>query len=154
MSKRTWTEKELRSAIISSRSIAQALIKLGLKPKGGNYQQFNKYVRIFSLDVTHFLGRGWKKGLSVPQKSKLPLEVILTKESDYQSFKLKKRLFSAKLKPEHCELCGWSKRTNNGYLPLELDHINGDHRDNRLENLRVLCPNCHSLQPGHRGRTK
>jgi len=45
-------------------------------------------------------------------------------------------------------------KTPDGYLPLELDHINGDHHDNRLENLRILCPNCHSLKPTHRGRRR
>lgn len=41
--------------------------------------------------------------------------------------------------------------SEDGRIPLELDHINGDRHDNRLENLRVLCPNCHSLKPTHRG---
>ncbi|KKQ13143.1 MAG: hypothetical protein US27_C0015G0001, partial [Candidatus Moranbacteria bacterium GW2011_GWF1_36_78] len=48
--------------------------------------------------------------------------------------------------------CGWHKVSKDGRLPLELDHINGDSKDNRIKNLRVLCPNCHSLKPTHRGR--
>ena len=82
------------------------------------------------------------------------LEDILVKNSNFQSYKLKKRLFSAKLKKPRCELCGWAKKTADGRLPLELDHISGDSKDNRLENLRILCPNCHSLQPTHRGRNR
>ncbi|MGB4076287.1 MAG: HNH endonuclease [Minisyncoccia bacterium] len=39
-------------------------------------------------------------------------------------------------------------------MPVELDHVNGDRHDNRIENLRILCPNCHSLKPTHRGRNK
>lgn len=58
------------------------------------------------------------------------------------------------LKPACCEECGWAKISNDGRLPLELDRINGDRNDNRIENLRILCPNCHSLQPTHRGRNK
>ena len=80
------------------------------------------------------------------------LEEILTPDSDYQSFRLKLRLFAANLKPRSCEECGWATSTADGYLPVELDHINGNPRDNRLVNLRILCPNCHSLKPTHRAR--
>ncbi|KKR20443.1 MAG: hypothetical protein UT50_C0017G0003 [Candidatus Moranbacteria bacterium GW2011_GWA2_39_41] len=85
-------------------------------------------------------------------KPRIKLEDILKKDNYFQSFKLKKRLFAANLKPRHCEECGWKKVSEDGRTPLELDHINGDSADNRLENLRVLCPNCHSLKPTHRGR--
>ena len=79
---------------------------------------------------------------------------ILVENSIYQSFKLKKRLFLAKLKEPKCEECDWAKISVDGRIPLELDHINGDRHDNRLENLRVLCPNCHSLKLTHRGRNR
>ena len=85
-------------------------------------------------------------------KPRLELKNILVKNSNFQSYKLKKRLFAAKIKLKHCEECGWNKEAIDGRLPLELDHINGDSRDNRIENLRVLCPNCHSLKATHRGR--
>lgn len=83
-----------------------------------------------------------------------PLVDILVLGSDYQRFKLKARLFREGLKKPLCEECGWCTRSDDGYLPLELDHINGDRHDNRIENLRVLCPNCHSLKSTHRGRNR
>ena len=85
-------------------------------------------------------------------KPLLSLDEILVKNSTYQSYKLKKRLFKEGLRPKYCEECKWAKITKDGYLPLELDHINGDRHDNRLKNLRILCPNCHSLKPTQRGR--
>ena len=96
----------------------------------------------------------WNKGLRGIGTYRRPLETILVDNSDFQSFKLKKRLFSANLKPKMCEECGWARMSPGGYLPLELDHINGNRHDNRLENLRILCPNCHSLKSTHRGRNR
>ncbi len=150
--KRKWTEEELKKAVKNSTSYRQILAKIGLIEAGGNYEQVKKYIKEYRLDISHFRGRAWNKGLRGMGKPLIPIEKILVKDNNFQSFKLKKRLFSAKLKPEHCEKCGWAKRSTDGYLPLELDHINGDRHDNRLENLRILCPNCHSLQPTHRGR--
>ena len=150
--KRSWTIEQLKRAVKSSRSYAQTLIKLGLKEAGGNYIQIKKYVKENNLNVTHFKGRGWNKGLRGIGKPLIPLEKILVKNNHFQSYKLKKRLFAAGIKLPRCEQCRWAEKTIDGYVPLELDHINGDHCDNRLDNLRVLCPNCHSLTPHHRGR--
>lgn len=154
MKTRTWTESQLRQAVKKSRSIRQALNFLGLKEAGGNYAQIKKYIKEYGLDIKHFKGRGWSKGLKGIGKPILPLEKILVQNSNFQSYKLKRRLFTAGLKQSHCEECGWAEKTRDGRLPLELDHINGDSRDNRLVNLRVLCPNCHSLQSHYRGRNR
>ncbi|HEY4477322.1 MAG TPA: HNH endonuclease [Candidatus Paceibacterota bacterium] len=129
-------------------------MKLGLREAGGNYEQVKKYIKEFKLDIKHFHGRAWNKGMRGIGKPRIPLHEILIENSSYQSFKLKKRLFAGGLKPQHCEECSWSVRSQDGYLPLELDHINGNRHDNRLENLRILCPNCHSLKPTHRGRNR
>lgn len=142
------------SAVVKSTSIRQVISKLNLIPAGGNYVQIKKYIDILKLNTDHFKGKAWNKGLTGIGKYRMSLPDILKANSSFQSFKLKKRLFAAKLKEPKCEMCGWAKRSEDGYLPLELDHINGNRKDNRLENLRILCPNCHSLQPTHRGRNK
>lgn len=146
-----WDEEKLRSAAKNSRSIRQVLGKLGLVQAGGNYDQIKYHLKKFNIDTSHFTGRGWNVGLQFIPKPAMPIRQILVRNSLYQSFKLKKRLFKEGLKKMACELCGWSKKTDDGRFPLELDHINGDRTDNRLTNLRILCPNCHSLQPTHRG---
>lgn len=154
MKKRKWTQSDLEKAVKKSRSIRQVLHHLKLKEAGGNYTQIQKYLKIFNIDSSHFTGRLWNKGIKTGPKPLTPLEKILVEESIFQSHKLKNRLISVGLKKPFCEECGWAQKSPDGRLPLELDHINGNSHDNRLENLRILCPNCHSLKPTHRGRNR
>lgn len=152
MKRRTWTKEALIEAVRESTSIRQVLFKLNLKQAGGNYAQINKYIEFYKINKRHFKGRGWNKGLTGFRNPRISLKKIMVKNSYYQSFKLKNRLFVSGLKFPKCEECGWAEISDDGRMPLELDHINGDSKDNRLENLRILCPNCHSLKPTHRGR--
>ncbi len=150
--KKKWTKEMLEDAVETSTSIRQVINKLGLIEAGGNYSHVNKYIEIFKFDKSHFKGKAWNKGMKGIGKPLYSIEEILIKGSSYQSHKLKNRLFKEKIKSPKCELCGWAKRASDGRLPLELDHVNGDRLDNRIKNLRILCPNCHSLQKTHRGR--
>lgn len=114
-----------------------------------------KKIKQLGLSTDHFTGSGWNVGIRRKQtRYGTPISDLLIENSDFQSFKLKNKLFAAKIKTTECELCGWSERSPDGRVPVELDHINGVHTDNRIENLRILCPNCHSLQPTHRGKNK
>ena len=152
---RSWTDEELIGAVRVSRSRRQVIIQLGLQPKGGNYAVVKQHIQRLELDVSHFLGMGWNKGgRALALKHRIPTRKLLVDNSTYQSHKLRQRLVKEGYKKECCELCGWHKKAKDGRIPLELDHINGKHSDNRLENLRILCPNCHSLQDTHRGKNK
>lgn len=152
--KRKWTNDDLAKAVINSNSIRGVLIKLGLVPAGGNYQHVSATIKKSGLDTSHFTGMGWRKNKKFDFVPVRPLDEILVKNSDFQSFKLKKRLFRDELKEAKCDLCGWAEISPDGRIPVELDHINGDHFDNRIQNLRILCPNCHSLQLTHRGKNQ
>lgn len=149
-----WNEKALRSAVKKSVSIRQVLIALGLVEAGGNYEQIKKYIAVCQVDTSHFLGKHANKGKKIFGRVTISIKELLVDGSAVQSYKLKKRLFQEKIKLPKCELCGWAKQSEDGRIPVELDHINGKHDDNRIENLRVLCPNCHSLQSTHRGKNK
>lgn len=151
MKRRSWTEEQFREAVGVSKSIRQVIQRLGLREAGGNYRQFFLYAKEYNVDTRHFLGKAWNKGMKGIGMARISLEEILKKNSTFQSYKLKKRLIQHGLKKAACELCGWRRQSPDGRIPLELDHINGDSTDNRLVNLRILCPNCHSLQPTHRG---
>lgn len=154
MSRRSWTDEQLIQAVQSSTSYRQVIKKLGLVPAGGNYEQVQSSIKRLKLDTDHFKGMGWSLGLKVTNNPSVPIENLLVNGSRPQSYKLKNRLFAEGLKLPKCEICGWSKISMDGRIPVELDHVNGDHYDNRIENLRILCPNCHSLQLSHRGRNK
>lgn len=151
---RSWASPQLRKAVKTSTSVRQVITKLGLVPAGGNYVQISKAIHDQKLDMSHFKGHAWNKGMTVPKEPIYKLEDILTSNSHYGLYRLKLRLFKLGLKNAKCEECGWAQVSSDGRIPIELDHINGDRYDNRLENLRILCPNCHSLKPTHRGRNK
>jgi hypothetical protein len=152
--RRGWTDEQLRAAVRVSHSYADVIRRLGLVPAGGNYDQVQRRIGELALDTSHFTGMGWNVGLQFRPNPPLPLDELLVRNRRTGSHTLKQRLFRAGMKTPACELCGWAARALDGRIPVELDHINGDKTDNRLENLRILCPNCHSLQPTHRGLNK
>lgn len=149
--KKSWSVEDLRKAVKNSVSIRQVIGKLGLVEAGGNYEQIKRTIKENQIDISHMKGMGWRKNMKFAFSPKIKTVDLLTRDNHFQSFKLKKRLFMEGLKKPKCEICGWAEVSEDGRIPVELDHINGDRYDNRLENLRILCPNCHSLQPTHRG---
>ena len=152
--RRTWNLLQLRKAVRTSTSTRQVIKKLGLVPAGGNYVQVSKAISDQKLSTSHFKGQGWNRGMKIPKEPIYKLEEILVPNGHYNSYRLKQRLFKAGLKMARCEECEWAQMSPDGRIPVEIDHINGNHSDNRIENLRILCPNCHSLKPTHRGRNK
>ena len=149
-----YTEEEARAAIASSLSYAEALRKLGTRAAGGNWRTLKRYAtEIWHIPVDHFdpfagqraaLGRG-----RIPPR---PLETLLVEHSRVARGTLKRRLYAAGLKQRRCELCGQGETWHGRRMALILDHINGVGDDNRLENLRIVCPNCAATLDTHCGR--
>lgn len=149
--KRTFTLEEFIEAVKNNYSVASCLVCLNLSPTGANYRGFYKFQRENNIDISHFTGQAHLRGKSHNYNKIIPLSEILVKDYDYSSNKLRKRLISEGLKEHKCECCGLTEWLGEP-IPLELDHIDGDHYNNLIENLKILCPNCHAKTPTYRGR--
>jgi hypothetical protein len=150
---RTWTDEQLVEAVAASRSLAEALRLMKLRPGGGQYVAIYQHIERLGLSTVHWSGQGWRKGASGGAVAPRPLEELLVENMNISTHRLKQRLLAAGLLAPRCAVCGierWMGRP----APLELDHINGNRLDQRIENLRLLCPNCHAQTDNYCGRNK
>lgn len=146
-----WLEERVRNAVEKSNTISEVLLRLNLNPKG-NYRTFHKYIRLYSIDTSHFYSENERLKIARSYSKITNLDDILVKDSFYAPKTLKKRLINDGYFEYKCSECG-IKEWNNKPINLQMDHINGDKFDNRLENLRLLCPNCHSQTETFCGKT-
>ena len=147
-------EKEFISIIEKSKTTTDALSHFGLKNHGGNFRTLNERVKALKLDISHFEKGRYERmlvGLSKMRKE-IPLQELLVENSSYNRTNLKRRLLKAGLLEEKCYECGLGATWNGKPLKLQLEHKNGVNDDNRLENLCLLCPNCHSQTETYAGR--
>ena len=143
---KTWTDRQLTEAFNKCDSIAGVLRELSLTPAGGNYKSIQMHMRRLDLDPSSLSVQRWRRGSTHPVW-RYSLEEILVENSSYNNTtNLRKRLLSEGVFKAQCSSCV-NKRWMGEDIPLELDHINGVNNDNRLENLRLLCPNCHAQTP-------
>lgn len=145
-------DEQYRQAVTQSLSFAGALRLLGVVPEGGNYRVLHRAIKRLGLDTSHFAGQSWAKGTRASQRGR-PLGDFLSNTYPIQSDRLRRRLISEGIFERRCSGCRLDSWTDQP-IPLELDHIDGNHQNNALENLRLLCPNCHALTPTFRGKNK
>lgn len=155
MSKSTWTDDQFKEAVLTSLSYAEVIRKLGLNPAGSNYDTVKRKIKELGLDTNHMTGQAWNQGKRYRVvKPTQPLSKILVEHSNWTNTNsLKKRLLKENVKEYRCERC--NKTEWEGCpIPLELHHINGIKDDLRIENLQILCPNCHALTENFGNRIK
>jgi hypothetical protein len=147
-----YTEQEARTAVAESLCYTEVLRKLGLRPAGGNHRVLRRYVdEIWRIPTAHF-NPARARLAKLARRRPVPLELVLVPGSNYSRAKLKQRLYDAGLKARHCEACGQGEQWRGAHMSLILDHVNGVADDNRLENLRIVCPNCAATLDTHCGR--
>jgi hypothetical protein len=153
--------QELTIATKTSISYAEVLKKLGLKQSGSMQSRIKNEIKNLGLDISHFTGQAWCRGKNSYQdkriRNKYTEEFIFKENSEVSNKVVKNRLMSNPSFEHKCELCSiknWYDPFETKIKPvnLELDHINGNERDNRKENLRLICSNCHSFTPTYKGR--
>lgn len=154
--RRKYSREEFAEAWLNSTSIAQVARKLGCNTTGGGYVTLKMAARELGLGGGHMSGQGWNVGWksNPARERKTSLSDILIENSTYTTiWRLKQRLVGEGLLEYRCYVCGLTE-WNGKPITLQLDHINGAHLDHRIENLRLLCPNCHSQTETFAGRNK
>lgn len=145
---------EFQNIVEINKTLADILRFFGLHVGAGNYKTLKRRIQEENINIDHIpLGRNHNNGRIFGPLPRIPLEQILIKNSTYNhGAHIKKRLFDANLLQNKCYICGQLPIWNNEPLVLQLDHINGIHNDNRIENLRILCPHCHTQTTTFNGR--
>lgn len=134
--------------IKESKSLIEVCRKANIVPTTGNYNTLKKIIKNKQIDISHF-----KRMCGSNNNARKQTSEYLIKGSNISSFKLKNKLLKEGYKEKRCEKCKnteWYGKP----IPLELHHINGDNTDNRLENLQILCPNCHAFTDTYGGKNQ
>lgn len=135
-----WSKEQLEPIVRESISYAECLRKMHLKDAGGNYSNLQRNIDKFNIDTSHMLGQAHNSGKEFKRFEDL-----------IKPTTIKSRLI--KELGHKCRRCNNTK-WNDKNIPLELEHINGNNRDNSKENLSLLCPNCHAQTPTYRNRKR
>lgn len=146
--RKTYDERPFRLAVDTSDSWRAVHLKLGLSVSGGSYQSLRRFAEENDIDFSHFKGRAWDRKEVAQSHSgwggRKPMEDLLVEHSNACPKALKARLIRESILTNECAICETGPEWFGKPLVLQLDHINGVSSDNRLKNLRILCPNCHT----------
>jgi 5-methylcytosine-specific restriction endonuclease McrA len=156
--RRRYTREMLEAAVRESLTISEVLLRLGLRLAGGNHDHIKRRLIAEGIDFSHFLGRHWQRGRPghhTPQWR--PAHEVLRRKPATARRIEASRLRAALLeigRAYRCVICGLGGTWQAAPITLHVDHLNGLHHDDRPENLRFVCPNCHSqtLNFGSRNR--
>ena len=147
---------KLPGIVAGSFSNEEVLEKLGMQNSGQAHKNLRQLIKSGVINVSHFSGQAWRSKTNRPVRGamKYRLDDVLVRHSPVSQKVLRTYVEAYEVIPYRCSSCGCDGNWNGGTIKLQLDHINGDNTDNRRENLRYLCPNCHSMTETFGGRNK
>ena len=141
---------EFRQLVESAKTYGEIFEFFGFKNRGNHHRTVKRRMRELGISGSH-LGKRHSAIVAASFRRALPLEALLVKGSKHSRSTVKRRVVSDGLLPNRCAICGSSPEWMGKPMVLILDHVNGVSDDDRLENLRLLCPNCNSQLPTHCG---
>ena len=147
-----YNKEYFESIVRKSINISDVARNLKLNPFCGNRNTIKKYIKLYNIDISHFTITHNTNGIINNLLQYRKLSEILIKNSNFSTSHLKERLYDEGLKERKCEKCGQDENWHGEHISLILDHINGMNDDLRIENLRILCPNCNATLPTHGGK--
>lgn len=147
-----YSKENLEPIVKKAKNIREVLENMKLRAAGGNYKVINDYIKKYNINTSHFETAAQRMLNIGNQNISIPLEKVLVENSSYSRTNLKRRLYEVGLKKRECEECGQGEIWKGRKMSLILDHINGVYNDNRLENLRIVCPNCNATLETHCGK--
>lgn len=144
--KKDYSYDEMCEAVKKSSNMSQLCMELGKVKSGASFRVIKRNLFRHRIDISHF--NSYNKQIKNINKGR-PIEEYLIYGSSINTVHVKNRLYKENIKQRQCEKCGQGEEWKGEYMSLILDHINGDTKDNRIENLRILCPNCNATLPTH-----
>lgn len=143
-------ENRLRIAAATCCSVSEIIRSFGYHCNGNHFRTVKRYADEYGILLPKVDGN--TKLASARAKTYRSLDDYLSGRFPIQTTKLKSKLYAAKIKAPSCEVCGQGEVWNGLPLTLHLDHIDGNRANNALDNLRILCPHCHSQTNTFAGR--